>query len=61
MEQNNMSASKNIKVVFRAYDQTQELVFPGGRQLCDVANYLRNVCNTYVIIDMVPTSKEPNI
>lgn len=56
-----MSASKNIKVVFRAYDQTQELIFPGSHQLCDVANYLRNVCNTYIILEMIPTSKEPNI
>lgn len=56
-----MSASKNIKVVFRACDQTQELIFPGGHLICDVANYLRNVCNTYIILEMIPTSKEPNI
>tara|TARA_R110002126_G_C10167075_1_gene473436 strand:+ start:87 stop:275 length:189 start_codon:yes stop_codon:yes gene_type:complete len=62
MEPNNMSASKNIKVVFRAYDQLQqELVFPGSHQLSDVANYLRNICNTYIIVDMVPTSKLPTI
>ncbi len=57
-----MSASKNIKVVFRAYDQLQqELIFPGNHQLCDVSNYLRNVCNTYIILEMTPTSKVPNV
>lgn len=56
-----MSASKNIKVVFRAYDQVQELVFPGNHLLCDVANYLRNICNTYIVLEMVPTSKSPTI
>ncbi len=56
-----MGANKSIKVIFKAFDQTHELVFPGNHQLCDVANYLRNVCNTYLILEMVPTSKEPTI
>ncbi len=56
-----MGANKSIKVIFKAFDQTHELIFPGTHQLCDVANYLRNVCNTYVIVEMVPTSKEPTI
>jgi len=57
-----MSASKNIKVVFRAYDQLQqELIFPGDHKLCDVANYLRNVCHTYIILEMTPTSKASNV
>lgn len=61
MEQNNMGANKSIKVIFKEFDQTHELIFPGTHQLCDVANYLRNVCNTYVIVEMVPTSKLPTI
>ena len=61
MEQNNMGANKSIKVIFRAFDQTHELIFPGTHQLCDVANYLRNVCHTYVITEMTPTSKSPTI
>lgn len=61
MEQNNMGANKSIKVIFRAFDQTHELIFPGTHQLSDVSNYLRNVCNTYIIVDLIPTSKEPTI
>jgi len=57
-----MKTNKNIKVLFRAFDQTQqELVFPGDHKLCDVANYLRNICHTYLILDMQPTSKDPTI
>jgi len=62
MEQNNdMGANKSIKVIFRAFDQTQELIFPADHKLSDVANYLRNVCHTYIILEMTPTSKLPNI
>lgn len=53
--------NKSIKVIFKAYDQVQELIFPGDHKLCDVANYLRNICNTYVILEMQPTSKTPTI
>ena len=61
MEQNNMGANKSIKVIFKAYNQTHELIFPATHQLSDVSNYLRNVCNTYIIVDLIPTSKEPTI
>lgn len=62
MEQNNMGANKSIKVIFRAFDQTQqELIFPGDHKLCDVANYLRNIFHTYIVLSMTPTSKEPNV
>ena len=53
--------NKSIKVTFKAYDQVQELIFPKDYKICDVANYLRNICNTYVILDMQPTTKEPTI
>jgi hypothetical protein len=56
-----MGANKSIKVIFKAYDQTHELIFPATHQLSDVSNYLRNVCHTYVILDLIPTSKEPTI
>ncbi len=57
-----MGVNKSIKVIFRAFDQTQqELIFPADHKLCDVANYLRNICHTYLILEMVPTSKEPTI
>jgi len=51
----------SIKIKFKAFDQVQELIFPNDHKICDVANYLRNICNTYIILDMQPTSKKPTI
>lgn len=53
--------NKSIKVIFRAYDKTQELIFPADYRIWDVANYLRNICNTYIILEMQPTSKDATI
>lgn len=56
-----MATNTSIKVVFKAYDQTQELIFPKEYQLHDFMNYIRNICNTAIILDMQPTTKQVTI
>lgn len=51
--------NKSIKVTFKAFDQTHELIFPMSYTIGELSNYLRTICHTYIIIDMTPTSKEP--
>jgi len=53
--------NKSIRVTYRAFDQVHEGLFPVSYTVQELANYLRLICNTYVIVDMQPTSKEPNI
>lgn len=58
---NNVKMNKSIKVIFRACDKTQELISPADYKICDVANYLRNICNKYIILGMQPTTKNSTI
>lgn len=51
--------NKSIKVTFKAFDQAHEIIFPMNYTIGELSNYLRNICSTYVIVDMQPTSKEP--
>lgn len=55
-----MSKNTAIKVKYLAYDQAHEEVFPMDFTIVDLSNYLRCVCNTYVITDIYPTTKEVN-
>lgn len=56
-----MNSNISVKVTFKAFDQTNELIFPNEYSIRDFMNYIRNLCNTAVIIDMAPTSKKPTI
>jgi hypothetical protein len=51
----------NIKITYRASDQVHEGIFPPTYTVQELANYLRLICNTYIILEMQPTSKKPNI
>lgn len=53
--------NKSIKVTYVAFNQVHELLFPVSYTVQELANYLRLVCNNYVIMSMQPTSKEPTI
>jgi len=54
-----MAKSKNnaIKIKYLAYNQLQEIVVPTGYTIVELNNYLRCVCNTFIITDMSPTSR----
>lgn len=56
-----MSHNISIKVTFKAFDAVQELIFPNSYTISELANYLRLVCHTYVILEMVPTNRTPTI
>lgn len=56
-----MNSNISVKVTFKAYDRTNELIFPNEYTTRDLMAYLRNICYTFVIIDMTPTSKKPTI
>ena len=58
-----MAAGDNIsiKVVFRAFDQRHEEIFPNDYTISQLSNYLRCICHTYIIIEMTPSSKKPTI
>jgi len=56
-----MGANTSIKVTFKAFDQTHELIFPMSYTIGELSNYLRTICNTYIIVEMAPTSKQPTI
>ncbi len=56
-----MGANISIKVTFKAFDQTHELIFPMSYTIGELSNYMRTICNTYVLLDMQPTSKSPTI
>ena len=51
----------SIKVTFKAFDQTHELIFPNSYTISELSNYLRLICHTYLITDMTPTTKNPTI
>jgi hypothetical protein len=54
-----MAKSKNnaIKIKYLAYNQLQEMIVPNGYTIAELNNYLRCVCNTFIITDMSPTSR----
>lgn len=56
-----MGANTSVKVTFKAYDKVNELIFPNSYTIQEFMNYIRVICNTAVVIDMTPTSKQPNI
>lgn len=53
-----MSQNKSMKVTYRAFDQPHEEIFPITMTIGELHNYLRNVCSTYIIVDMNPTTRE---
>lgn len=50
-----------IKVIYRAFDQVHEEIFPKTMELGDFANHMRGICNTWVLVDMQPTTKDVTI
>lgn len=50
-----------IKVTYKAFDQVHEDVFPKTMELGDFANHMRGICNTWVLVDMQPTTKDVTI
>lgn len=59
MKQNKQNSQ--MKVIYRAFDQIHEEIFPKNMELGDFANYMRGICNTWVLIDLQPTSKDVTI
>lgn len=53
--------TNKIKVTYRAFDQVHEDVFPKEMQLGDWANHMRGICNTWVLVDIQPTTKDTTI
>lgn len=58
-----MAKSKNnaIKIKYLAYNQLQEIIVPTGYTIAELSNYLRCVCNTFIITDMSPTTRQVTI
>lgn len=54
-------ANESIKVSYRAFDQPHEEIFPKDYKVSELATYLRGICHSYVITDIVYTSKKSNI
>lgn len=50
-----------IKVIYRDFDQVHEEIFPKTMELGDFANHMRGICNTWVLVDMQPTTKDVTI
>jgi len=57
----NRKPTDKIKVTYKAFDQIHEEVFPKTMQLGDFFNHMRGICNTWVLIDGQPTSKDVTI
>lgn len=50
-----------MKVTYIAFNQPHEEIFPRTMQLSDFANHMRGICNTWVLVDIQPTSKDVTI
>lgn len=57
----NKKHNSQMKVNYKAFDQFHEEVFPKTMQLGDFFNHMRGICNTWVLIDAQPTTKDATI
>ena len=51
----------STKVVYMAFDQRHEHIFPNSYTIQELNNYMRCICNTFIIVEMSPTTKQPTI
>lgn len=56
-----MAKNTAIKVKYLAYNQSQEIIVPVEYTIAELSNYLRCVCNTFIITDMIPTTRQVTI
>lgn len=52
-----MAKNQNVIIKYLAFNQAHEEIFDKNTPIFDIMNYLRGVCNTYVITDIQPTSR----
>lgn len=50
-----------VKVIYRAFDQVHEEIFPKTMELGDFFNYMRGICNTWVLVEGQPTTKDVTV
>lgn len=53
--------NNNMKVTYMAFDKVHEEIFPKSMELGDFANHMRGICNTWVLVDIQPTSRDLTI
>jgi len=53
--------NSQMKVTYKAFDQVHEEIFPKSMPIGDFANHMRGICNTWVLVDIQPTSKDVTI